>query len=77
MKKIVAFLFTISLLYSNSYGQFSKQARNSIYKITSADYQNMFNQFGITSFRPGVNGNDLKAPNAANYDESKADTLVC
>ncbi|MDP3643196.1 MAG: acetylxylan esterase [Bacteroidota bacterium] len=72
MKKIAVFLFTTILLFSNSYGQFSKQARDSIYKITVIDYQNMLNQLGITSVRPGANGNDPKAPNAANYDESKA-----
>jgi hypothetical protein len=36
------------------------------------DHQNMMDQLHITSLRPGVNGNDPKAPNAANYDEAKA-----
>lgn len=72
MKKILIFLFAAVMLFTNSYAQFSKQAQDSIYKITSKDYQNMLQQLGITSLRPGVNGNDPKAPNAANYDESKA-----
>lgn len=72
MKKILAFLFAAVILFTNSYAQFSKQAQDSIYKITSKDYQNMLQQLGITTLRPGVNGNDPKAPNAANYDESKA-----
>lgn len=35
------------------------------------DRQNMMDQLGIKSIRPGANGNE-NAPNAANYDESKA-----
>ncbi|MBT9329602.1 acetylxylan esterase [Acidipila sp. 4G-K13] len=37
------------------------------------DHQQMMDQLHITSLRPGVSA-DLKAPNAVNYDESKADT---
>lgn len=36
------------------------------------DHQNMMAQLGIKELRQGANGNDPKAPNAANYDESKA-----
>ncbi len=39
---------------------------------TQADYKHMLKQLGIESLRPGVNGNDPKAANAANYDELKA-----
>jgi hypothetical protein len=35
------------------------------------DHQNMMDQLGIRALRPGPNGNE-KAPNHANYDESKA-----
>ena len=35
------------------------------------DQQNMMNQLGIKALRPGPSG-DEKAPNHANYDESKA-----
>jgi hypothetical protein len=35
------------------------------------DHQNMMGQLGITALRPGPSGNE-KAPNHANYDESKA-----
>jgi len=35
------------------------------------DHQNMMNQLGIKALRPGPSG-DEKAPNHANYDESKA-----
>ncbi len=37
-----------------------------------ADRQQMMDQLHITALREGANGNDPKAPNAANYDESKA-----
>jgi hypothetical protein len=38
---------------------------------TAADHRNMMEQLGITALRPGPSGNE-SAPNAANYDESKA-----
>ena len=37
-----------------------------------ADHKRMMHQLGIDSIRGGANGNDPNAPNAANYDESKA-----
>lgn len=36
------------------------------------DHQRMMKLLGIESLRPGVNGRDPSAPNAANYDEAKA-----
>src|SRR5215510_8957729 len=36
------------------------------------DHRRLLNLLQISSLRPGVNGNDPKAPNAANYDEAKA-----
>jgi hypothetical protein len=38
---------------------------------TDQDHQNMMDQLGIKALRPGPSGNE-KAPNHANYDESKA-----
>jgi hypothetical protein len=38
---------------------------------TDQDRQNMMDQIGIKALRPGYSGNE-KAPNHANYDESKA-----
>lgn len=38
---------------------------------TAEDYRHMLEQLGIRAMRPGPSGNE-KAPNAANYDESKA-----
>jgi hypothetical protein len=36
------------------------------------DHRRFLDLFHLTALRPGVNGNDLKAPNAVNYDEAKA-----
>jgi endo-1,4-beta-xylanase len=36
------------------------------------DHRRLLDLLHITALRPGVNGNDLKAPNAVNYDEAKA-----
>ncbi|HEY0379786.1 MAG TPA: hypothetical protein VGC87_22910 [Pyrinomonadaceae bacterium] len=36
------------------------------------DHRRMAKLLGIASLRPGANGNDPQAPNAANYDEAKA-----
>src|SRR5690606_10827827 len=38
---------------------------------TQEDHRNMMEQLGITALRPGPSGNE-QDPNAANYDESKA-----
>jgi lysophospholipase L1-like esterase len=38
---------------------------------TAQDHQDMMSQLGITRLRPGPSGNE-SAPNAANYDEAKA-----
>ena len=39
------------------------------------DHQRMMDLLGIKALRPGASG-DPKAPNAANYDESKADVYT-
>lgn len=39
---------------------------------TQADHKHMMAQLGIATLRQGANGSDPNAPNAANYDESKA-----
>jgi len=36
------------------------------------DHKRLLDLLHISSLRPGANGNDLRAPNAANYDEAKA-----
>lgn len=41
-------------------------------EATRQDHRRMMELLKITSLRPGANPNDPKAPNAVNYDESKA-----
>src|SRR4051794_25791981 len=42
-------------------------------KVTAQqDHAQMMQQLGITSLRPGANGNNREAPNYQNTDESKA-----
>lgn len=72
MKRILGILFAVCTMFSGADGQFSKQAQDSLYKITAKDYQNMLQQLGITTLRPGVDGMNPNAANAANYDEAKA-----
>ena len=36
------------------------------------DHKRLMDLLKIKELRPGANGNNRKAPNAANYDESKA-----
>jgi hypothetical protein len=42
---------------------------------TQQDHRRMLDLLQIKELRPGANGRDPKAPNAANYDESKVGTL--
>jgi hypothetical protein len=41
-------------------------------EASNADHKRMMNLLGIDSIRRGANGNDPNAPNAANYNEAKA-----
>lgn len=47
------------------------QSNQPVTFTSEQDHQNMMDQLGIKTVRPGANGNE-NAPNAANYDESKA-----
>src|SRR5665647_3234843 len=77
MKKIIA-VFIISLIFTfHGFTQFRLSPddsirRDSINKVTQRDYNQMLGQLHITAIRQGANGNDPRAPNAANYDEAKA-----
>ncbi|HEX2628359.1 MAG TPA: hypothetical protein VHM26_05090, partial [Chitinophagaceae bacterium] len=70
MKKTL--LLLLSLPFVKLYAQPSQATIDSIRKLTNEDYKQMLAQLNISSIRPGVNGNDPKAANAANYDETKA-----
>lgn len=75
MKRIAAIVFVLFAILVQTYSQQitrpSQQALDSIKKLTNLDRQNMMSQLSITAIRSGVSG-DAKAPNAANYDETKA-----
>ena len=53
---------------SSPAGQSSEAPRN---WTAADDHRNMMDQLGIRALRPGPSGNE-KAPNAANYDEARA-----
>lgn len=72
MKRFLGIVLIAFILLPGVKAQFSRQAQDSLNKITAKDYQNMLQQLGITSLRPGVDGMNPNAPNAANYDEAKA-----
>jgi hypothetical protein len=73
MKKLILIVICIIWFNDHSLAQFpNSAAQDSIRKITKIDHDNMLAQLKITNLRQGANGNDPKAPNAANYDEAKA-----
>jgi hypothetical protein len=76
MKKTIELVFIVTLIACKVNAQFAQQSaatRDSIRKLTEEDHKNMLAQLKITApLRQGANGNDPNAPNAANYDESKA-----
>ncbi|MHA8061750.1 alpha/beta hydrolase family protein [Aquirufa beregesia] len=78
MKRNLSFSLLFSLLlFWSSWAQVARTAEQDSMladrnRKTQADYEQMLQQLNIQSIRPGVNGSNPKAPNAANYDESKA-----
>jgi hypothetical protein len=74
MKKCLGSILLIAITFSAT-AQFQQQSqlyRDSVTKLTNSDHADMMTQLDITTLRQGANGNDPKASNAANYDESKA-----
>ena len=78
MKNLIAVFIILTVSAGQGYTQFPPRTpeQDSLFaqmqRKTRADYQQMLTLLNITSLRPGANGNDPKAPNAANYDEAKA-----
>ena len=76
MKKSIGFIIACLLLVVHVIAQ--NPLKTDLFiptsvKITAEqDHQNMMDQLHITSLRSGANGSNANAPNAANYDESKA-----
>jgi hypothetical protein len=72
MKKISFILFITVATTSPLLAQFSFPGMDSIRRYSEVDHKKMMELLHIDSLRPGANGMDLKAPNAPNYDEAKA-----
>lgn len=70
-------ILSLILIYTHTNGQLSQAARDSINKITQADYAQMLGQLGLkrSDMRPGPSG-DPAAPNAANRFEEKVNTYA-
>lgn len=74
MKQLLSLLL-IASLSQYGFSQMSKQAMDSINRLSAEDHQLMMKMLGISELRPGPSGNP-NAPNAANTDESKATTYT-
>jgi len=75
MKKAI-FIFILLFVQLSSWGQIKRTPEQDSLiaqtnRKTKWDHENMLAQLGITSLRSGASGT-ATAPNAANYDESKA-----
>jgi hypothetical protein len=65
-------IFLIAVIFGSiTFGQFSRQAQDSIRQLTQKDYKEMCDLIGIKATRPGPSGTPT-APNAANTDEANA-----
>jgi hypothetical protein len=75
MKKITGLFFLSAIIVLSTAaqpgGQFDPRARAVSDSLRTIDYNQMLGQLGITTIRQGASGTTT-APNAANYDESKA-----
>ena len=77
MKHFMLGILAFSLALTGAFHVFAQQdaattaAKSPVVFTTQQDHQNMLDQLGITKLRPGRSGN-ADSPNAANYDEAKA-----
>src|SRR5262245_59114726 len=80
MKRLLALIVAVSALFASTPASLSaQQAQRQLtpeqqaqQEATRQDHQRMLETLKITSLRPGANPNNPQAPNAVNYDESKA-----
>jgi hypothetical protein len=84
MRRKICIAALMSSLVVPTAAQESKPADPAPVRLTTQqDHKLMMEALGIRSLRPGANGMDRNAPNAANFDESKVrvftlpDPLVC
>jgi hypothetical protein len=75
---LIALAFASIVVYSQRQdpNNMTKEERDEYFaklrKASEADHRKMMDLLNIDSIRRGANGNDPNAPNAANYDETKA-----
>src|SRR6266540_770663 len=80
MKRLLSLIVAASTLFALAGAALSDQQqqkqltaeKQAQQEATRQDHQRMLADFKITSLRPGSNPNNPQAPNAVNYDESKA-----
>jgi len=80
MKRPLVLLITATLLFAHAGAVLLAQQpqrqltpeQQAQQEATKQDHQRMMGLLKITSLRPGANPNNPQAPNAVNYDESKA-----
>ena len=66
-------LFSLLMIHAQfTQTQEQKARQDSIRKISEQDHKQLMAMLGIAMLRPGANGGDPNAANAANYDEAKA-----
>ncbi len=67
-------LFCLTATSGSQQASTATPASNPNHLTAEQDQQRLMDLLHISALRQGANGNDPKAPNAANYDESKATT---
>src|SRR6266545_2547135 len=80
MKRLLSLIVAASALFALAGAALSAQQQQrqltpeqqAQQEATRQDHQRMLEALKITSLRPGANPNNPQAPNAVNYDESKA-----
>src|SRR5688572_3631959 len=77
LRIILLLIVTTVNVYSQDPWSMTKEERDAYFarirELSVEDHKHMMQQLEIESIRPGANGSgDPNAPNAANYDESKA-----
>src|SRR6266852_398095 len=78
IRRSVAFVFVALVIAPMAGGagsalaQANKTLRPSVVLTAEQDHQRTMELLHITALRPGADGRNAQAPNAANYDEAKA-----
>ncbi|HEY8462182.1 MAG TPA: acetylxylan esterase [Blastocatellia bacterium] len=76
MKRLLALTALLAFAWAAPFARQQQRQltpeQRALQEATRQDHQRMLEALKITSLRPGANPNDPHAPNAVNYDESKA-----